>query len=82
MVQLLAGLKERGFEYLPSEANFVAFHAGPDAQAIYDGLLREGVIIRPLSGYGMPEYLRVSIGLEAENTAFFAALDLVMKRHS
>jgi histidinol-phosphate aminotransferase len=38
-------------------------------------LLKQGVIVRPVAGYGLPEYLRVSIGLEAENAAFINALE-------
>jgi histidinol-phosphate aminotransferase len=41
---------------------------------VYQRLLRQGVIVRPVAGYGMPEHLRVTIGLETENARFLAAL--------
>jgi histidinol-phosphate aminotransferase len=47
---------------------------------VYDGLLREGVIVRPIAGYGMPHHLRVSIGLPAENSRFLEALSKVLAR--
>ena len=48
------------------------------AQPIYDALLREGVIVRPIAGYGMPNHLRISIGLPAENDRLFDALVKVL----
>lgn len=80
--QLLAGLKALDLPCLPTQANFVAFQAGPRAGEIYDALLREGVIVRPLAGYDMPEYLRVSVGLESENTRFLEALGDILKRQA
>ncbi len=67
---------ERGLSYVPSAANFVLVRVG-DGAAITAALLREGVIIRPVGGYGLPEWVRVSVGLPAENTRFLAALDKV-----
>jgi len=49
------------------------------AAPIYDALLREGVIVRPIAGYGMPNHLRISIGLPQENDKFFTALKKVLK---
>ena len=74
MEQLTAGFRQLGFEFIPSYGNFVAFRAG-DAAAINDKLLRQGVIVRPIAGYGMPEWLRVTIGTEAENRRFLQALE-------
>ncbi len=71
--QLLAGFKRLGFEHIPAHGNFVTFKAG-DAAAINQKLLRQGVIVRPIAGYGLPEWLRVTIGTEAENTRFLEAL--------
>ncbi|MEI2421563.1 aminotransferase class I/II-fold pyridoxal phosphate-dependent enzyme, partial [Arthrospira platensis SPKY2] len=53
--------------------NFVTFKVG-DGAAVNAALLRQGVIVRPIAGYGMPEWLRVSIGLPEENARFIAAL--------
>ena len=74
MEQILAGLKRLGFSHIPSHCNFITFKAG-DAAALNQKLLRLGVIVRPLGGYGMPEWLRVTIGTEAENQRFLEALE-------
>jgi histidinol-phosphate aminotransferase len=73
MEQLVAGLKRLGLEHIPSHGNFVTF-AVPDASRINLRLLEQGVIVRPLGGYAMPQHLRVTIGREAENQRFLAAL--------
>ena len=49
-----------------------------DAGPVYRALLREGVIVRPVAGYGMPTFLRVSIGLPEENDRFLQALGKVL----
>ena len=46
-----------------------------DAARIYGSLLRQGVIVRPVAGYGMPEHLRVTVGTPAQNERFLAALE-------
>ncbi|MDH2998598.1 histidinol-phosphate transaminase [Pasteurellaceae bacterium LFhippo2] len=63
-----------GLEYIPSKGNFITIDFKRPAGAIYEALLREGVIVRPIAGYGMPNHLRVSIGLPEENDRFFKAL--------
>lgn len=73
MEQIVAGLKRLGLDHIPSHGNFVTFRAG-DAAAINRRLLQQGVIVRPIGGYGMPEHLRVTIGLERENARFLEAL--------
>ncbi|HNI46864.1 MAG TPA: histidinol-phosphate transaminase [Zoogloea sp.] len=73
MAQLTAGFARLGLEWIPSAGNFVTFRAG-DGAGVNRRLLRQGVIVRPIAGYGMPEWLRVSIGLEAENARFLEAL--------
>ena len=62
-----------GLTHVPSYGNFVLVKVG-DAAAVYERLLRAGVIVRPVAGYGLPEWLRVSVGLPAENEAFLTAL--------
>jgi len=74
MTQLTEGFSRLGYEYIPSYGNFVAFRAG-DAAAVNQNLLKQGVIVRPVAGYGMPEWLRVTIGTEAENRQFLDALE-------
>ncbi len=80
MRQLEAGCRELGLSWIPSRGNFVAIDMGQDAAPINQALLHEGVIVRPVAGYQMPTFLRVSIGLEAENARFLEALRKVLAR--
>jgi histidinol-phosphate aminotransferase len=73
MAQLTAGFAALGLEWIPSAGNFVTLKVG-DAVGINRALLRQGVIVRPIGGYGMPEWLRVSVGLPEENARFLEAL--------
>lgn len=75
MKQITEGIKAIGFDYIPSVANFVCLDVGHDAMAAYDSMLHDGVIVRPIAAYGMPNHLRVTIGTEAENTKFLQALE-------
>jgi histidinol-phosphate aminotransferase len=70
---------ELGLDYLPSVGNFICIKVG-DGLQVYEALLREGVIVRPVANYGMPEYLRISIGTAEENTRCIAALKKVLAR--
>ncbi|HPE04243.1 MAG TPA: histidinol-phosphate transaminase [Thauera sp.] len=73
MAQLVAAFRELGLEWIPSAGNFVTFKVG-DAIGVNQALLRQGVIVRPIAAYGMPHWLRVSIGLPEENARFIEAL--------
>lgn len=73
MEQLVAGIKQLGLEHIPSHGNFLTFKVS-DGATVNQKLLRQGVIVRPIGGYGLPDHLRVTIGLERENAAFLAAL--------
>jgi histidinol-phosphate aminotransferase len=75
--RLAAFFTQKGLFFIPSEGNFLAVRI-PDAQKVNQALLREGVIVRPLAGYGMADFLRVSNGLPEENTRFMEALDRVV----
>jgi histidinol-phosphate aminotransferase len=79
MVQITAGLAGLGLELIPSYGNFVSFRV-PDAQGVFDRLLRLGVIVRPIASYGMPDFLRVSIGLPDENARFLSSLAQALPR--
>ena len=70
---LVDGLERLGLGHIESFANFVTFQAGA-ASRIYQRLLEQGVIVRPIGMYGLPEHLRVTIGLPAENERFLHAL--------
>ena len=74
---LVAGLERLGLDYIPSAGNFVAVSV-PDAAGMYQALLEEGVIVRPIAEYGLPRHLRVSIGLPEENARFLEALGRVL----
>lgn len=80
MLQLESGLREMGLQWIPSRGNFVAIDLGQEAAPVFQALLREGVIVRPVANYGMPNHLRVSIGLRAENHRFLQALAKVLLR--
>ncbi|MDR1709700.1 MAG: histidinol-phosphate transaminase, partial [Candidatus Accumulibacter sp.] len=75
MEQLIEGFKRLGYEFIPSYGNFITFKAG-DAKAINAKLLQQGVIVRPIAGYGLPEWLRVTIGSAPENQRFLEALEI------
>ena len=66
-------LDEMGVEYVPSLANFVMMRVG-DGAAVNQSLLRQGVIVRPMAMYGLPEWLRVTVGLPEENLRMLDAL--------
>ncbi|MBI3141184.1 MAG: histidinol-phosphate transaminase [Rhodocyclales bacterium] len=74
MEQIVAGLKRLGLEHIPSHGNFVTFKVG-DAAKVNQALLKQGVIVRPIGGYGLPQHLRATIGLEGENLRFLEALE-------
>lgn len=73
LTQLAAGFQALGLEHIPGQANFLAVKV-PDAAGTFDRLLRSGIIVRPLRGYGMPEWLRVTVGTESQNARLLAAL--------
>ena len=67
-------LRSRGLRVLPSQTNFVLIDFGRDATPIEHALFEKGVIARPMGGYGLPEFLRISVGTRAENERLLAAL--------
>ena len=60
-------LRELGVPHAPSAGNFLMVEAGARAAQVYERLLRGGLIVRPLAGYGLPRHLRISIGLPEQN---------------
>jgi len=73
MRQLTDAFGRLNLEWIPSWGNFVTVKVG-DAASINQRLLAQGVIVRPIGGYGLPEWLRVSVGLPEENDRFINAL--------
>lgn len=80
MRMLTEAFRRLGLSWIPSHANFVSFRVG-DGAGVFQRLLRLGVIVRPVGAYGMPEHLRVSIGTQAENQRFLAALETTLAAH-
>jgi histidinol-phosphate aminotransferase len=78
--RLDAILREHGLDPAPSVGNFVYVETGADAADLFDRLLREGVIVRPLAGFGSPTAIRVSVGTPDELDELAAALGRVLAR--
>ena len=78
MEQLHRGLDQLGVEYIRSGGNFLCIDLKRPAAPVYEKLLRLGVIVRPIAGYGMPNHLRITVGLHEENARFLDALARVV----
>jgi histidinol-phosphate aminotransferase len=76
MKQLIHTFEVLNLEYIPSYANFVSFKLEDEKTAMmyYQHLLNNGVIVRPIANYDLPQFLRVSIGLKHENNKFIEYL--------
>ena len=61
-------------ECIPSQANFISFKGNFNAQGLFTELMKQGVIVRPVALYDMPEYIRVTVGTEDENLYFLKKL--------
>jgi histidinol-phosphate aminotransferase len=80
-VQLTEAFEQMGLRYLPSSGNFVLVKVGDEPTSgakINLELLKAGIIVRPVGNYGLPEWLRISIGLPEENQAFIEALKKIL----
>ena len=73
--QLETGFEKLGLSWIASVGNFVAVDTGQDAAAVYERLLRQGVIVRPVANYGLPQHLRVTVGLPEENERFLSVIE-------
>lgn len=78
--KLDVGLRALGLTTIPSVCNFVTVDMEKPGREVFQALLREGVITRPLDGYGLPNHLRISVGLPEENTRCLAAVKKVLGR--
>ena len=77
---LAEALTALGLEVVPSAANFLLFRVFPrKGRALFEDLLHRGVIARSVDEYGLPDYLRVTVGLRKENQMFLEALREVLK---
>jgi histidinol-phosphate aminotransferase len=79
MEYLEGEFRRLGLAYVPSHGNFILVEVG-DGRAVYDRLLRAGVIVRPMNGYGYPHHVRISVGLPEENRRLIAALGEALAR--
>jgi histidinol-phosphate aminotransferase len=79
MAQLVAGFEALGLPYIESVGNFVSVDCGRSGADVYESLLRQGVIVRPVANYGLPGHLRVTIGRADENARFLHALEQVLR---
>ena len=76
--QLQAGFAAMGLQSIPSVANFIAVNLQQPGMEIYDRLLRLGIILRPVDNYGLPEYLRITVGTRKQNQRVLEALQQVL----
>lgn len=72
-------LESMGLEYVPTSANFVLVNVETDGRKVYEQLLKEGVIVRPVDNYDLPNCLRVTICKPSENKKFIESLKKVLK---
>ena len=70
---------ERGMKFVPSVANFILVEVG-DGNLVFSEMLKQGVIVRAMAGYKLPEWVRISIGTPAENARALEVLDSVLER--
>ena len=67
-----------GLEYVPSSANFVLVKVG-DGKTVFQALMRNGIIVRDMNAYGLPEWIRVSVGTMEQNQRFIEELRPLLK---
>jgi len=70
---------EMNLDYLPTMGNFISVNVRQDGLALYQKLLEQGVIVRPVANYDMPEYLRITIGTQQQNERFIETLKQCLK---
>jgi len=76
--QLCEAFDRLGLEHAESHTNFVLVKIGPAALDVMEGLLRRGIIVRPMTGYELPEFLRISIGTSEQNERLIGALETLL----
>jgi len=80
LARLASLLREHGLEPVPSVGNFLYVETGADANELFERLLREGVIVRPLAGFGSPTAIRISVGRPEELDVLADVLGRVLQR--
>ncbi len=76
---LYVAFEKMGLTHFRTEANFLLIDVGRPADVVFENLLRQGVIVRSMRAYGFPTYIRINVGLEAENQRFLRALESVLQ---
>jgi histidinol-phosphate aminotransferase len=74
-IYLQDAFTDMGLSYLPTMGNFISVNVKQDGLALYQKLLQQGVIVRPVANYDMPEYLRITIGSQLQNERFIETLE-------
>jgi histidinol-phosphate aminotransferase len=72
-------LDRLGVRYFPTQSNFFLIDVQTDADVVFEKMLTEGVIVRSMRSYGYPHYIRINVGLPAENERFVTVLGRVLK---
>jgi histidinol-phosphate aminotransferase len=80
--RLFKGLSALGLQPVRSHANFIFIDIGPEAQGLCNDLLHEGVIVRPLGWMGLPEAIRISVGLADENEKALEAMSRLLAKRA
>jgi histidinol-phosphate aminotransferase len=75
LAQITAGFERLALRFLPTQGNFVLVDCGRPALAIYESMLRLGVIVRPVGNYGLPNHVRITVGTGPQNQRMLAALE-------
>ncbi|MCK5725916.1 MAG: histidinol-phosphate transaminase [Thiotrichaceae bacterium] len=78
LLQWQDACEKYGWGFIPSVGNFICIHVGRDAEPVYEALLQEGVIVRPIANYGLPQHLRITIGTSEQNDRCIQALYKVL----
>ncbi len=76
--QLSAAFQERSLSFIPSVGNFICVDVGKPAVGVYQALLNQGIIVRPVANYGLPNHLRITVGTDNQNRSVIRALDRVL----
>jgi len=79
IAMLQSAFASMDIDYVPSCVNFILVRVG-ESRRVFDALMRKGIIVRPMDGYKLPEYIRVTVGTSSENERFIATLGEVLSK--
>jgi histidinol-phosphate aminotransferase len=79
MQQFKLGFRSLGIDFIPSKGNFICVNVETDAGHVFEALLQQGVITRPIGSYNLPQHLRISIGQTSENERCLSALAKILE---